>query len=131
MTGAELLPIVIGVLAAAGGGAGIGSLFRIGIERRKSRAEAAGGEASNSQVISDTAVGLLEPLRTQIEYLGEELVASRHESRAARTESQELRAEVHELREYIAVIVAALAQAGAVVPAPPPGVVRSAVPPPA
>lgn len=113
---ADVLPQLVALLGAVGGVAGLGAVFRIGIDRRKGRAEAARSEVDAGKVVADTAVGLVEPLRAQIEYLGEELRESREESKQSRAETEALRREVHELRGYIAQLVDALAAAGAEIP---------------
>lgn len=114
-----LLDVLPQWLTAVGGLAGLGALLRIGIDRRKARADVRGEEAGTSKIVTDTALGLLEPLRGQISYLTAELGASRQEAAASRHESERLRSEVAQLREYIAGLVRDLSRAGLVVPTPP------------
>jgi hypothetical protein len=107
-------------LAAIGGTAGIGSLLKLGIDRRTAKSKA-------DQVVTDTAVGLLKPLKEQIQYLQDQQHAER--------EVTELRARTHQaeigwLREYVGQLVEGLRSVGADVPPPPPMPVRFEIAPP-
>jgi chromosome segregation ATPase len=76
------------ILAAAGGLAGFGALFRIGPMRRKISAEAEKSGADAAKVLSDTAIDFmkesLDPTRAQIAFLKTELQAANDELRKLR-----------------------------------------------
>jgi hypothetical protein len=95
-------------MAAVGGVAGIGSLMKIGIDRRASRTR-------SDKVAVDTAVGLLAPFKESIEYLKRELADERE---TASRRDRAMRGEVGWLREYIGDLVDALRAAGVDVPPP-------------
>lgn len=117
----DVLTQMLTALGALGGVAGLGAVAKIGVERRQGRAAAQRVEVDAGKVVTDTAVGLLEPLRTQIGFLAEELARSRAEAERDRAESALLRREVHDLREYIGELVASLRGLQAPVPTPPRG----------
>ena len=117
MTGAALLDALPQWLAALGGVAGIGALFRIGIERRTGKALAARKEADATRVVTDTAVGLLDPLKEQVEFLRQDLTRSRAEAVA-------LRDDVRDLHEYINLLIDVIEAAGLPIPPRPRPVLR-------
>ncbi len=104
-------------LAAVGGVAGLGALFRIGIDRRTAKANASHAEAdadragaAATRAVTDTAVGLLDPLRESVKFLTDELSQSRAEASA-------LRADVAALHTYVNLLMDVIEAAG--LPAPP------------
>lgn len=109
----DVLQFALQIITALGGVAGLGALLRIGIDKRTARAAAAKEEASAGKVVIDNAVGLLQPFKEQVEFLRQELIAARSESRA-------LRDDVRRLHEYTGRLIEALEAVGADVPPPPP-----------
>ena len=87
------------VIAALGGLSGLGAGLAVWLQRRKFKADAA-------DVLTDTALTLIEPYR-------EELKQTREENRALRSEVAELREaveEVPELRSAVARLTAEFAR---------------------
>lgn len=80
------------LLAAIGGVAGITALLKIGPERKKITAEAFRAGVDSTQVLSNTAVALLEPYAEQIKFLRSELAGAREEITSLRAEIRTLRA---------------------------------------
>jgi hypothetical protein len=101
MTATTLIEQLPAWLASVGGIAGIGALFRINSDRRAARAEAAHKEADATKAVTDTAVGLLDPLKESVEFLTSELKASRAEATALRTDVAELHKYVTQLMHVI------------------------------
>ncbi|MEK6443656.1 hypothetical protein [Pseudonocardia sp. T1-2H] len=95
-------------LAAVGGVAGLGSMMKIGVDRRATKTK-------TDKVAVDTAVGLLAPFKESIEFLKQELADERE---AASRRDRAMRGEVGWLREYIGDLVDALRAAGVDVPPP-------------
>jgi uncharacterized coiled-coil DUF342 family protein len=94
--------LVIGWIVAASGVLGtIAGLAKIGVERRKLKADVERVGVDSAKILSETAMSLLQPSIDQINYLRTELVAARSESKAAREESEELRKEIAELRNEL------------------------------
>lgn len=84
---------VLGVLiAAVGGVAGLAALAKIGPERRKITAEAFRAGVDSTQVLSSTAVSLLDPYLEQIKFLRSELASARDEITSLRAEIRTLQA---------------------------------------
>lgn len=80
------------VLAAIGGIAGITALLKIGPERKKITAEAFRAGVDSTQVLSNTAVSLLDPYLEQITFLRSELASARDEIVSLRAEIRTLQA---------------------------------------
>ena len=80
------------LLAAVGGAAGITALAKVGPERKKITAEAFRAGVDSAQVLSNTAVSLLDPYLEQIRYLRGELADARSEIESLRMEIVHLRA---------------------------------------
>lgn len=80
------------LLAAIGGIAGITALLKIGPERKKITAEAFRAGVDSTQVLSNTAVSLLDPYTEQIKFLRSELASAREEIVSLRAEIKMLRA---------------------------------------
>lgn len=89
---AELTSAVGAVFAVVGGTAGIRALTTIGPERRKITADAFRAGVDSTQVLSNTAVSLLDPYVEQIKFLRSELASAREEILALRGEIKTLRA---------------------------------------
>jgi hypothetical protein len=81
-------------LAAAGGLAGLAALFKIGPERKKITADAFRAGVDSTQVLSNTAVSLLDPYLEQIKFLRTELASAREEITSLRTEIRTLQADL-------------------------------------
>ncbi|BAL87285.1 hypothetical protein AMIS_20650 [Actinoplanes missouriensis 431] len=87
MDATQIVTAVIGVLGGIGGlGALVGSVF----QRRKIRAEAA-------DVLTDTALTLVEPLQERVKEVTKEAKEAREEARQAREEMADLRTSLAEL----------------------------------
>lgn len=83
----QLVTAIIGVLGGIGGlGALVGSVF----QRRKIRAEAA-------DVLTDTALTLVEPLQARVKEVTAEAKEARTEARQAREEMSDLRTSLAEV----------------------------------
>ncbi len=81
---------IIAVVAAVGGLGGIGAFLQVFSQRRKFKAEA-------TDVLTDTALTLVEPLRERVAELEEEARRTRAEVAQARSEARALRDEVVDL----------------------------------
>ncbi len=123
MTFSEILGVLLPWAVAILGVGGIASLFKVGVDRRRGKAAAERNEADATRVITQTAIGLLEPLKEQVGSLTDELRTTRKEATAeavrARAEQEALRNEVHELRGYIDILIEAIKAAGLPIPATP------------
>lgn len=132
------------VLAAIGGGAGLGALYRELAYRRAHQAKAT-AEADHARVdvqaaefdvadrVADTALKLLEPFKASVAHLERrvehlttdlaaahtELAANRTELTAARNELIAARDTVRKLGAYITVLIQHLQHAELPVPSPP------------
>lgn len=91
MTGTEITTAAVGVL---GGLAGLGALLQAFFGRGKSRAEAA-------QIITGTAVSLMNELEEDARAARAEAAQAREEMRAVRDEARKLADELHALRTAI------------------------------
>lgn len=79
--------VIVGwVIAALGGLAAVAALFKVGSERRKITADALRAGADATQVLTSTAMSLLQPSQDQIAFLRSELAAARVEIIALRSE---------------------------------------------
>lgn len=81
---------IIAIVAALGGLGGIGAFFQVFSQRRKFKAEA-------TDVLTDTALTLVEPLRQRVAELEEEARRTREEVKQARNDARALRDEVVDL----------------------------------
>lgn len=79
-------------LAAAGGLAGLAALLKIGPERKRITADAFRAGVDSTQVLSSTAVSLLDPYLEQIKFLRSELASARDEIVSLRSEIRTLQA---------------------------------------
>lgn len=84
-------------LAAVGGTAGIVAAAKVGPERAKIRAEAYRAGVDSAQVLSATALSLLQPALDQVAFLRTELAE-------ALTERASLRKSITELEKKVAVL---------------------------
>jgi hypothetical protein len=126
-------PIILAILALAGGGGGLYSALTVGATRRKMVAEAAQVQANTTTVLGGFAVDvLLKPLRERIQELEEEVEGLRQRVRQAyeaQEEIERLRALIRRYEDEIVQLkrtVAALTGAAPVVvdpsaPSPAPG----------
>ena len=105
----QAVDAITAILGALGGLGGLGALVRWRVERRATRAKAALDEAGATKALTDIAVGLLTPLRTQVDELVKDLAHSR-------AEVVTLRDDVRGLHEWINLLIAALEAAGQPVP---------------
>lgn len=96
------LDLVIQVLLGLGGAAGVTALLRIGAEKRKLKSETDKTGADAAQIISNSAVMLLEPARKEIAELQENL--------------DEANAKIDHLVEYVEQLVNIIRDAGLTVP---------------
>lgn len=87
----EITSAVGAAFAILGGTAGIRALVTIGPERRKITADAFRAGVDSTQVLSNTAVALLEPYAEQIKFLRAELASAREEIVSLRAEIRTLR----------------------------------------
>jgi hypothetical protein len=95
----------VGQLASAlGGVAGIGALFTIGIRRRQERATASRTEADATTALTNTALGMLMPLKAQSAYLAGELEQSRTEAERLRDDVHRIADELHTSRDTVALL---------------------------
>lgn len=113
MTG--IVDNVAQIVAAVGGVAGVSSLFRLGIDRRKGRADAQVVEGAAARAVTDSAVVLVKPLHDQIDYLSARLLTVQTEASA---EARTLRSEVRWLRSRVAQLIDSLRAAKAPIPDP-------------
>lgn len=96
-------------LAAVGGVAGVTALFKIGPERRKITADAFRAGVDSTDVLSKTAVSLLDPAMEQIKYLRAELLAAREEIVSLRTKLTTAENDIGALRHELKTLRAGLA----------------------
>jgi hypothetical protein len=72
-TAPEWVTWVIALLVAGGGGGGLYQILKVRSDRRNAHANTAKARAEAADILSDTALSLLEPLRDQLAALREEL----------------------------------------------------------
>ncbi|WP_266244753.1 hypothetical protein [Micromonospora lupini] len=87
----QTLITVIGLLGGAGGLAALAATL---LQRRKIRADAA-------DVITDTALTLVEPLRGRVNELQAEVAEARREATGARQQAEAANAEIGDLRNAV------------------------------
>lgn len=98
MDSVQVATTVIGVLGGIGGSAAlVGQIF----QRRKIRAETA-------DVLTDTALTLVEPLQKRVQEVTAEAREAREETRQSREETRQAREEMGELRESLGEVIAML-----------------------
>ncbi len=96
----EIVTAIIGVIGGVGGiGAFLTSIF----QRKKIRAEAA-------DVLTDTAITLVEPLQRRVKEVTDEAREARAETRQAREETRQARAETQLAREEMSELRADLGE---------------------
>ena len=105
----DALTAVLQIVTALGGVAGIGAVMKVGSDRRTSKAKALRDDAVATKAVVDTALGMLTPLRKQVDDLAADLAKSRQEAVA-------LRDDVRGLHEWINDLITALENAGLPVP---------------
>ncbi|MEU8158054.1 hypothetical protein AB0B94_30745 [Micromonospora sp. NPDC048986] len=88
----QILLSAVGILGGLGGAAAIATVW---LQRKKFRADAA-------DVITDTALTLVEPLKTRVSELQSEVRDARHQAKAANAEVAELRSAVREMTRILA-----------------------------
>jgi hypothetical protein len=89
------------VAAIAGVVAWLATLYKIGPERNKIKAEVERAGVDAAKVLSDTAVSLLQPSIDQVGFLRTELAATRSENAQLREEIGQLREELSQLRRAV------------------------------
>lgn len=82
--------VIIAVVGALGGLGGAGAFVTVFLQRKKFKAEAA-------DVLTDTALTLVEPLQARVRELETEARATRTEVRNATTEARTLKNELHDV----------------------------------
>lgn len=79
------------MVAALGAGGSVVALLKVGAERKKITAEAYRAGVDSAQVLSNTAMSLLQPALEQVAFLRTELADARAEITSLRAEIAELR----------------------------------------
>lgn len=92
--GPPWVQILLSVVGVLGGVGGITAIATVVLQRRKFKADAA-------DVITDTALTLVEPLKTRVSELQSEVRDARHQAKAANAEVAELRVAVQEMTRMI------------------------------
>lgn len=92
--GGSWVQTLITVVGLLGGAGGIAALAATLLQRRKIRADAA-------DVITDTALTLVEPLRTRVAELETEAAGARREATAAREQAEQANIEISDLRAVV------------------------------
>jgi hypothetical protein len=82
--------ILLSTVGLLGGTGGVTAIAAVLLQRRKFRADAA-------DVLTDTALTLVAPLRARVAELEAETLRARRQAEAARDELSQLRAAVHEV----------------------------------
>ena len=106
----DAVTAITAILGTLGGLGGVGAMLRWRVEKRATRAKAALDETAATKALTDIAVSLLTPLRTQVAELVRDLAHSR-------AEVVTLRDDVRGLHDWINLLIAALEAAGQPVPA--------------
>lgn len=105
----DVVTAIVQVVTAVGGLAGIGAALRWGADRRASKAKTSIDTIGATKALTDIAVSLLTPLRSQVDELVRDLALSR-------AEVVTLRDDVRGLHEWISLLISALEAAGQPVP---------------
>ena len=92
--GPPWVQILLSVLGVLGGAGGITAIATVVLQRRKFKADAA-------DVITDTALTLVDPLRQRVKELEAEAAGARKETASAHQEAAAARAEIREFRSAI------------------------------
>lgn len=108
--------LVVTVVVSIAGSAGVGSLISGLMGRRNISAEAESKSATAAQVLSQTATDLLAPLRAELA----ELRPLRQRVERLEQEAYDQRLLLRQHAEWDRAAVAAAAEAGVTLPAPPP-----------
>lgn len=93
-TGPPWIQILLSVVGLLGGTGGITAIAAVALQRRKFRADAA-------DVLTDTALTLVDPLKTRVAELEAETQRARRQAATANREIRELRAAVQEMTDLI------------------------------
>jgi hypothetical protein len=89
-----VIQVIGAAVAAAGGVAGVTAFLKIGPERRKINAQVYRAGVDSAQVLSNSAVSLLQPSLDQIKFLREELASARSEITSLRIELANMQSQV-------------------------------------
>ncbi|ABP55019.1 hypothetical protein [Salinispora tropica] len=87
----QWLQVVLSVLGVLGGAGGLATIAAVVVKRGKFRAEAA-------DVLTDTALTLVQPMRTRVAELEAEAQTIREQLRASNERSRRLQARITQLR---------------------------------
>ncbi|WP_329108576.1 hypothetical protein OG792_07940 [Micromonospora sp. NBC_01699] len=92
--GPPWVQILLSAVGLLGGTGGVTAIATVALQRRKFRADAA-------DVLTDTALTLVDPLKTRVAELEAETKRARRQAADASREIRELRAEVQEMTDLI------------------------------
>lgn len=92
--GPPWIQILLSVVGLLGGTGGVTAIATVALQRRKFRADAA-------DVLTDTALTLVDPLKTRVAELEAETQRARRQAASASREIRELRAAVQEMTDLI------------------------------
>ncbi|MEV4628839.1 hypothetical protein AB0J90_21480 [Micromonospora sp. NPDC049523] len=92
--GPPWIQILLSVVGLLGGTGGVTAIATVALQRRKFRADAA-------EVLTDTALTLVDPLKTRVGELEAEIQRARRQAAVASREIRELRDAVQELTALI------------------------------